>query len=174
MLEGRKTAAGALYTTRSIEAEHLLGRYHAELDEIHSFDDDWKSVVNGTAKSRGGLGTYYPLEYTGGDVCDHSDVTDSAIIAGGIGAGLVSRSSTIRFFCGNNDMVSVSEDSTCHYLVDVTVPELCSHPLFKEPVMKKQVMKCLPVAERSEAEADEPSESDVEEDEDSAGDSRDG
>ncbi len=62
----------------------------------------------------------------------------------------VERSSTVRFMCGNRrELVDdVKEDSTCHYISDVTVPELCHHELFWAEVTKKQVVECLPVWKR--------------------------
>ena len=92
-----------------------------------------------------GSGAYYEIEYTGGDVCDHTDVTDSAIVAGSaIGtSGGVERSSSVRFYCGEMYDVAVHEDSTCHYIVQVKVPALCQHRLFRAPSAKKQVIKCL-------------------------------
>jgi hypothetical protein len=73
-------------------------------------------------------------------------VTDAAIIAGSAGAGgIITRASSVRYYCGNSHSITVNEDSTCHYLVHVTVPELCKHPLFMAPLAKKQVVKCLPV-----------------------------
>ena len=77
------------------------------------------------------------------DLCDHEDVTDSAIKAGAFGEGGIERSTTIRYSCGVKFEMIVKEDSTCHYIADVTVPALCSHPLFRAPVSKKQVVKCL-------------------------------
>mmetsp|Transcript_29883 Transcript_29883/g.43509 ORF Transcript_29883/g.43509 Transcript_29883/m.43509 type:complete len:81 (-) Transcript_29883:265-507(-) len=57
----------------------------------------------------------------------------------------VERATTVRFSCGKNyEILNVNEDSTCHYIFDVSVPDLCGHPLFKEPVIKTQVVKCLP------------------------------
>ncbi len=62
----------------------------------------------------------------------------------------VERSSTVRFMCGNRrELVDdVKEDSTCHYILDVTVPELCHHELFWAEVTKKQIVECLPVWKR--------------------------
>jgi len=94
----------------------------------------------------GGNGAYYPQEYTKGDVCDHEDVTDSAIKAGAFGEGGIERATTVRYSCGNFVEMSVKEDSTCHYVIDISVPTLCSHPLFKAPISKKQVVKCLPIS----------------------------
>jgi Glucosidase II beta subunit-like protein len=144
----RRTAGGQTMTSRVVETEHSLGKYNGELAEAVPDEEEWKLVVNATSggKSFGdGNGAYYQAEYTGGDVCDHSDVTDSAVVAGSTGSRGLQRSSTARFYCGQRYDVQVSEDHTCHYIVEVKVPELCRHPLFRAPVSKKQVMKCLPV-----------------------------
>jgi len=101
---------------------------------------------SGPSASAGGNGAYFYQEYTKGDVCDQVDVTDSAIKAGEFGEGGIERAITVRYSCNSELMVSVKEDSTCHYVIDVTVPTLCHHPLFKAPVSKTQVVKCLPIA----------------------------
>lgn len=134
-----------------VETEHILGKYNSE-DDFVSKEDEWKHVVNETATSTGsgsssgsGNGAYYAQEYTAGEVCDHEDVTDSAIKAGEFGEGHIERATTVRYSCGSQLGMTVKEDSTCHYIVDVTIPALCGHPFFKAPVSKRQVVKCLPV-----------------------------
>ena len=93
-----------------------------------------------------GNGAYFQQEYRGGTICDDETVTDAAIKAGSVAEEKIERSSTVRYFCGPKlALVSVNEDHTCHYIVDVTIPDLCENPLFKAPIAKKQVMKCLPV-----------------------------
>ena len=85
-------------------------------------------------------------EYLHGDVCEDPDVTDSVVKSGGIVDGGIQRSTTVRYSCGKSyELVKVNEDSTCHYVFDVTVPALCRHPLFRAPVVKTQVIKCLPI-----------------------------
>ena len=141
-----------------VEMEHILGKYNPNESKVAK-EDEWKYVVNGTStatlKSKGkvssvtpppagGNGAYYFQEYIHGDVCDHEDVTDSAIKAGEFGEGDIERATTVRYFCGKQLEMTVKEDSTCHYIVDVTMPDLCGHPLFKAPVSKRQVVKCLP------------------------------
>jgi hypothetical protein len=147
VIEGKKSRSGVHYTAKTVEAEHLLGLYREASVRSYPDDEEWKHVVNATGRrSRhgGGSGTYFEMAYTDGDVCDHSDVTGAAIVAGGTGqGGPLSRGSNVRFFCGKSYMLAVNEDSTCHYIVEVTVPDLCDHPLFKEPVLKKQIVKCL-------------------------------
>jgi hypothetical protein len=94
----------------------------------------------------GGNGAVYEQEYKHGAICDHEDVALSVIKGGNVVKGSVERSSTVRFMCGKQwELIDVKEDSTCHYLLDVSVPELCQHILFKAPTMKTQVVKCLPV-----------------------------
>lgn len=91
-----------------------------------------------------GNGAYYEIEYRDGDVCgeDQSeDLDDSSPTKG------VKRSSTVRFFCGSTmNLAKVVEDRTCHYTLDVTIPELCHHQYFKVAKVKTQVVKCLPMA----------------------------
>eukprot|EP00531_Pseudo-nitzschia_arenysensis_P014592 CAMPEP_0116124598 /NCGR_PEP_ID=MMETSP0329-20121206/5363_1 /TAXON_ID=697910 /ORGANISM="Pseudo-nitzschia arenysensis, Strain B593" /LENGTH=629 /DNA_ID=CAMNT_0003618583 /DNA_START=65 /DNA_END=1954 /DNA_ORIENTATION=+ len=152
--------------------EFFLGRYKPEDHKGVTKENEWEKVVNttssdgskssnpgssennkknrksqsGPSASAGGNGSYYYQEYTKGDLCDDVDVTDSAIKAGEFGEGGIERAVTVRYSCNTELTVSVKEDSTCHYIVDVTVPTLCHHPLFKAPVSKKQVVKCLPIS----------------------------
>ena len=149
-----------------VESEHILGKYDPQVHGTTPKHLEWKNVVNATnlglggsgggsggrsnkprarnPSAHGGNGAYYFQEYTGGNVCDHEDVTDSAIKAGQIGEGHIERATTVRYSCGNQLEMTVKEDSTCHYIVDVSIPALCDHPLFRAPVSKKQVFKCLP------------------------------
>jgi hypothetical protein len=141
----KKTESGLVATASIVEAEHILGLYDAAAAETYP-DEDWRFVVNTTSSKIGaGNGAYFELEYTGGNVCDHSDVTGAAIIAGNAGVGGVERACSVRYYCGITFSISVNEDSTCHYIVKVFVPDLCRHPLFVAPVVRKQVFKCLPV-----------------------------
>ena len=141
-----RSKSGALSTSRLVESEHILGYYQPEIAESFPSSEEYRFVVNATDSEKGGgNGAYYELEYVGGDVCDHSDVTDAAIIAGSVGAGgKLERASTVRYYCGNDYELNVNEDATCHYVVEVKIPDLCNHPLFKAPVTKKQVFKCVP------------------------------
>lgn len=140
-----KTTAGAVITSKHMESEHNLGGCVVDVFNTVPADEEWRLVANVTVNTKGGgNGAYLEAEYTDGDVCDHADVTDSAIVAGAASDGGVSRSSTIRYFCGERYELTVNEDSTCHYIVQIKVPGLCKHPLFKAPVEKKQVVKCLP------------------------------
>lgn len=148
--------------TNRIETEHYLGRYKAEDHEGVTKESEWKHMVNvtngtfGSSSSSssssataasirsknslglGGNGAYYVQEYTDGDACINEDVEDSAAYG-------TRRATTVRYYCGTSLQMTVKEDSTCHYVVDITVPALCGHPLFKPPVSKKQVVKCLPL-----------------------------
>jgi hypothetical protein len=146
-----------------VETEYILGKYRAADHEMYPADSEWKHVVNATedgglpgsglppAKPRrrskgayGGNGAYYHQEYTGGDACDDPDVTEATIKAGQVGEGAVERASSVRYSCGPALGMTIKEDSTCHYIVDVSIPALCGHPLFKASVSKQQVVKCLP------------------------------
>lgn len=137
--------------SKTLETEHLLGQYDpAEATKYPG--EDWRFVVNATKDDPqksllyGGNGAYFEVEYPDGDVCDNADVTDAAIVAGTSagGSGSIARSSSVRYSCGPSYGITVNEDATCHYVVHVAVPDLCRHALFKAPVAKKQVVKCLP------------------------------
>jgi Glucosidase II beta subunit-like protein len=158
----RKNSAGAKVSAKVVESEHILGRYDITNESHVPDEEEWKLVVNATTTTSTaasllwgeGNGAYYQVEYTGGDTCDTADVTDSAVVAGTKTAGgsssnkavfLLQRAASVRYHCGHTFDVQVSEDTTCHYIVDVKVPGLCRHPLFRAPIAKKQVMKCLPV-----------------------------
>ena len=140
------------------EAIHMLGYYSKEDLEGFPNEDEPKYVTNPSGDSdqqvgvkkiagiKDDVGAYFVQEYTHGDVCDHSDVTDAAIKAGNVGEGGIERATTVRYFCGEKfEMLGVNEDSTCHYVVDIALPDLCEHKLFRAPIAKKQVIKCLPV-----------------------------
>ena len=152
-------------TSKAVEAENILGLYDSEGLESFPTDHEIDFVVNATddlgdddfrlvaTKSKAiptrGNGAYFKQEYIGGDVCVTKDITDVAIKAGTVAEGSMKRATTVRFFCGNRvELTQVNEDSTCHYIIDVIIPDLCFHPLFKAPVVKQQVMKCLPVKEK--------------------------
>lgn len=164
----RKNSAGAKVASKVVESEHVLGKYDPA-SEAHVQDgEEYKYVVNATSTTSStsttsttnvavgtswgeGNGAYYQVEYTGGDTCDTSDVTDSAIVAGTAGkTTMLRRAASVRYHCGSAFDVQVSEDSTCHYIVDVKVPGLCRHPLFRAPISKRQIMKCLPVDNEEE------------------------
>jgi hypothetical protein len=149
---------------------YMLGFYSEELDSYPD-GEEWKYLVNttsapsssgkdGSLKTRSGsagssdsggrgVAAYFKAEYVGGDVCDDPDVADAAIKAGSVGGGHSERACSIRYACGSTFDIYVNEDSTCHYIVDITVPDLCYHPFFKVPVAKKRVVKCIPVEDTS-------------------------
>lgn len=141
----RRNEMGALLIEMAVETEHVLGRFQEDSIVAAPWGEERSIVVNSTAvKHIDGGSTYYEIEYIGGDFCDHSDVTDSAIVAGAAGSGGLARASSVRYFCGPRLDVAVNEDSTCHYTVEVAVPDLCVHPLFIEPVSQRRIVKCLP------------------------------
>ncbi|KAL3793747.1 hypothetical protein HJC23_013309 [Cyclotella cryptica] len=156
--------------TKKIDTSHLLGLYKGSGNSFEDYpnEEEHLHVINTTSssseldlggsrpkprgsnspnqKSAGGHGAVYVQEWHHGDVCDHEDVAESVIKGGNIVKGSVERSTTVRYSCGKTwELVDINEDSTCHYVIDVSVPELCQHPLFKAPVIKTQVVKCLPV-----------------------------
>ncbi|KAL7542157.1 hypothetical protein ACHAXR_011564 [Thalassiosira sp. AJA248-18] len=161
------------FAKQTIETEHFLGIYENSGNSIKDYpnEEEHLHVINATGsaadvgidhrrgaargqkagnskneKQPGGNGAVYLQEYAHGDVCDHADVAESVIKGGNVVHGSVERSSTVRFSCGKRwELIDIKEDSTCHYILDVTVPELCHHALFKAPVTKTQVVKCLPV-----------------------------
>lgn len=147
-----------------VEEENMLGHYDVDVLEGYPDEDEVNYVINATdsdmgpkkrkfgkpasspSPDAGGNGAVFVQEYLHGDVCEDPDVTDSVVKAGGIVDGGIQRATTVRFSCGKNyELVKVNEDSTCHYVFDVTVPALCKHPLFKAPVVKTQVVKCLAI-----------------------------
>jgi hypothetical protein len=161
-----------MFSTSQNEAEHILGKYVGSVWDSVSEADEWKHVINVTTDAAlGRIISYIEVEYKDGDVCDDETVTEAAIVAvdpmhlrprfdegenaksdsindqpASLG-NVVSRSATVRYYCGDQYGLQISEDRTCHYVVSVTVPTLCKHPLFQVPVAKKQVVKCLPVPE---------------------------
>ena len=153
------SVSGELQT--HIGTQYLLGEYDATSSAVTK-EDEWKYVVNMTSttstkaerpatnaplpSTTGGNGAYFYQEYINGDICDNEDVTDSAIKAGEFGEGGIQRATTVHYSCGSQFGMNVKEDSTCHYIVDVTIPALCGHPLFKGPLSRRQIVKCLPVS----------------------------
>ena len=138
-------------TSMQIETEYVLGIYDEEASESFVREDEIKYVVNVTEFDKAasvimqakrinrGNGAYFYQEYTDGQVCDGNDPDVK-------NKGGVPRSTTVRFYCGTTyELSNVNEDSTCHYVMDVTIPDLCEHPLVKKSADKKQVIKCLPI-----------------------------
>ena len=147
---------GAIEST--IEAKHVLGKYDPVTAERFPNEDEVKHIIfpqgdlnegleNGNGLESMGLDSaYFVQEYIHGDLCEGDDVIDSAIKGGEVGEGGIERSTTIRFFCGNKrELVRINEDRTCHYVVDITVPELCTQKYFERPHIKKHAVKCVPV-----------------------------
>jgi len=153
---GRFTPEDHKGVTEENEWEHVINattstpsggsKFETPLKSSNENNKKNRKSQNGPSTSAGGNGAYYFQEYTRGDVCDHEDVTDSAIKAGEFGEGGIERAITVRYSCNSDLTISVREDSTCHYVVDITVPTLCHHPLFKAPIPKRRVVKCLPIA----------------------------
>jgi len=145
-----------------IDQEYKLGLYNEEKLDGFSIDKEIKYVVQqqddnvssnqfSVEKSRtsldisdtGDMSPHYVQEYSDGDVCADKDTTLS-IQRGSFSGEKIERSTTVRFFCGNDrDIVRVNEDSSCHYVMDITVPELCSHKYFKVPLLTTQIVKCI-------------------------------
>jgi len=138
-------------TTTTIDDDYRLGEYNQEA----AYTKPTKELEQTLIVDAYTPNAYYSMEYTGGQVCDDADVTDSAVKGGDVdveGGSGIERATTVRFYCGKkgHNLYRVDEDSTCHYVFYVKVPELCMHELFKVPVLKEQVVKCLPVDDRDE------------------------
>jgi hypothetical protein len=127
-----------------VETDHLLGLY---LDEaitnnkasVNRMNED--EVELNYMEQKGTSDAAYVVEYANGDLCDNSpeDIKDH-------GLKTVARSTTVKYSCGKNyELARIEEDRTCHYVFHVTIPDLCRHPWFHIPVLKEQVIKCLPV-----------------------------
>ena len=81
-------------TSIEVEAEHILGVYDAEVHEKYPDEKEIDHLeypadngLESTAtedddSSQLGNGAVFSQTYTGGDVCDHADVTDAAIVQG--------------------------------------------------------------------------------------------
>ena len=147
--------------SKVVDSTNILGVY--DLDGFEGFPNDKEVdyVVNatddtsypdlgsmmskGNAITQRGNGAYFKQEYIRGDDCEGKEASEATIKAGNV-RGVLKRATTVRYFCGPRfEVIEVNEDSKCHYIMDVTIPDLCQHPLFKAMVSKKQVMKCLPV-----------------------------
>lgn len=124
------------------EIEHV---YHPDGRPILSQDDaDLRSLAR---QKVGAPGAYYAQEYSGGDVCDGAGVTEWAKKNGksfGKDGYAMHRATTVRFFCGKRlELAKIYEDSICHYIIDITIPDLCFHEYFDIPQVKKHAVKCL-------------------------------
>mmetsp|Transcript_43737 Transcript_43737/g.64224 ORF Transcript_43737/g.64224 Transcript_43737/m.64224 type:complete len:783 (+) Transcript_43737:160-2508(+) len=140
-------------TTTTVTTDHLLGVYQQNAEKEKTSKTLSKEEENALIVDAYTTSAYFEMEYTNGEICDHSDVTDAAIKGGSVssadGDGGIERATTVRLYCGQqgHDLYRVDEDSTCHYIFYVKVPELCMHELFQVPVIKEQIVKCLPVEE---------------------------
>lgn len=146
----------------TVEAENILGQYDPVASERFPKEDEIHHVLFPQGKRKDSMesGTEiqpstpisgvdtpcFVQEYTQGDLCEGADVIDSAIKGGEVGEGGIQRATTVRFFCGDTrELIRINEDHTCHYIVDISVPELCSHKYFEIPHIHKHAVKCMPV-----------------------------
>jgi len=120
-----------------IESDHKLGLFDMS-NLLSPYPDDHEVMHMENERTANAV---FVMDYINGDMCDNSDdVKDESLKK-------VARATTVKFSCGKNyELVRIEEDRTCHYVFHVTVPELCRNPLFRAPVLKEQVVKCLPVA----------------------------
>eukprot|EP00816_Leptocylindrus_hargravesii_P004398 CAMPEP_0196813612 /NCGR_PEP_ID=MMETSP1362-20130617/37897_1 /TAXON_ID=163516 /ORGANISM="Leptocylindrus danicus, Strain CCMP1856" /LENGTH=584 /DNA_ID=CAMNT_0042189929 /DNA_START=52 /DNA_END=1806 /DNA_ORIENTATION=+ len=134
-----------------IDKQHTLGLYIQNLDDN---EDEIRQLVkvdlpNSSSSSdslRTKKGLAFLQEYKSGDLCVGKDVDDTVIKGGVVGSETIERSASVRYFCGTSfGIADVSEDHTCHYVIDVSVPDLCTHSLFRTQKKEGQVVKCLPV-----------------------------
>jgi len=126
-------------TKTTIQSKNLLGVYS---EPVYPVSDEHLHIVNTT------IAPHYVENYIHGDVCDHTDVTEAAVTGGNVAGGGIERSATMRYSCGaQRALLNINEDSTCHYMIDVSLPELCDNKLFKEEVLEEpeHVIKCVPV-----------------------------
>ena len=132
------------------DTQYLLGYFTTKESDNWSASKEWEHIVNVTddlgqvthrgSSKRGGNGAYFEVEFAEGEICVLEDAKDEV-------SGAMERACSVRFSCGDDFSVTVREDTTCHYVAEVTIPPLCQHPLFKPLVRKKRSVKCLPVEE---------------------------
>merc|ERR1719401_1251842 len=137
-----------------IDTQHLLGVYQKPSHKKDMDEDDDENLIRNYSTTTNkdltyshDIKTYYELEYPNGEQCLHKE--DAGSTTGDFPEGL-ERSTTIRFSCGKRyEILSVNEDSTCHYKMEVSVPDLCLHPKFhvEKTKQKHYDIKCLPVVE---------------------------
>jgi len=131
------------------DTQHLLGFYKAgDVDQLGK-SYEWEHVVNVTDEfgqnrqglERGGNGSYLEVEYPKGELCllEDAKASDTSRETN------MERSVSVRYSCALDFSVSVQEDSTCHYVAEITLPPLCRHPLFRPLVQKQRSIKCLPI-----------------------------
>jgi len=153
-----------------IETQHNLGYYESpnpfksdvdfifnstilsrgrERDVNHPNDnnDADHNNIDGYAKpiiNPGNVYKYYEMEYKRGDTCAHTD-EDESTLTNSFPEG-IDRATAVRFSCGEKyELLNINEDSTCHYIMEITVPDLCNHPSFHVEVKEEPVyvVKCL-------------------------------
>ena len=137
------------YHRKVIDKQYYLGSFVVGSDIDENEEDHIINVADLQSDKSNfveGNGAIFVEEYVGGTSCGGKDVDDS-VIEGNVGAAGIARSSTIRYFCGKRlELTDVTEDRTCHYIVDVSVPDLCQHPLFQiSEESHGQIVKCLPI-----------------------------
>ena len=129
------------------EQEHMYLPYKNKkiIDSESQIDGSIDAEITNKNDNFGAEDPYFSQEYIHGDTCEDIEVVDSAVKGGKYGDEKIERSSTVRFFCGSHKaIIRVHEDSTCHYIVDIAVPELCLQKFYEVPHLKTQVVKCLP------------------------------
>jgi hypothetical protein len=143
-----KVTGKASFTSKDPDdyTQYLLGYYNISMDPL-SGPEEWRRIVNKTnawlegshgSVARGGNGAYFEAEYTNGEMCVLENPSDGDLAT-------MERASTVRLSCDSALKVSVREDRTCHYIVEVKIPYLCQHPLFKPALTRKSLVKCLRV-----------------------------
>ncbi|CAN0255268.1 unnamed protein product [Discosporangium mesarthrocarpum] len=121
-------------TSPVIEAEYSLGRF----DPTKLPEDEGELLRRAWDREEISI----VLEYTGGTECP---------LAG------VHRAATVELTCGPRDsFVKITEDRTCHYIIQATSPILCRHPALATPPPPTRVVECLPEAVAS-SQAEDPS-----------------
>ena len=137
------------YLIKSSETQYNLGIYNQSLiDAIESGDFGQEEIFLVKASKFTNLphdlesdSFVYVEDYTLGTLCGGDNVDNISPHAG------IERSSQIRYYCGKKlGLIDVQEDRTCHYIVYVSIPALCHHPLFQmeKQTSVGQVTKCLP------------------------------
>eukprot|EP00586_Coscinodiscus_wailesii_P003952 CAMPEP_0172484136 /NCGR_PEP_ID=MMETSP1066-20121228/11449_1 /TAXON_ID=671091 /ORGANISM="Coscinodiscus wailesii, Strain CCMP2513" /LENGTH=555 /DNA_ID=CAMNT_0013248439 /DNA_START=21 /DNA_END=1688 /DNA_ORIENTATION=+ len=124
----------------NINTMHMLGKYKSP-KHTSPAEDHLQMLNTTTAK-------YYTINAIGGDVCGDEEIVDALVTGGTVTKKKkgIERSALVRFTCGDGmELVSVQEDSTCHYILDIVVEDLCHHKLFVEEVEEEneQIVKCL-------------------------------
>eukprot|EP01118_Nematostelium_gracile_P006749 TRINITY_DN2176_c0_g1_i3.p1 TRINITY_DN2176_c0_g1~~TRINITY_DN2176_c0_g1_i3.p1 ORF type:complete len:232 (-),score=33.72 TRINITY_DN2176_c0_g1_i3:382-1077(-) len=107
-------------------------QYHQEKDKpILPKDDFWLGLATPDA---GGFESedYYSEIYEDGSVCDVNGVK---------------RKTELRFVCDKDAIVSsiteLIEPSSCKYLIVISTPLLCHHPLYRPKKERQQTIKCF-------------------------------